>query len=182
MMALGVRWADRLPQACFLAPNAPFPFDMGPTGYQWFSSQNRSFESDIAGLETAANTVNQFLDDALAKLELDDSNLALVGFSQGGMVALHVGLRRARTPAGVVCMSGMLVQPNSLPEGLVAPPVLLTHGDADNVVLAHHLIDAEVALEQRGVAVYSLMRPGLDHGFDDVIIDTVGAFLETCLA
>jgi len=79
MIALADHWAARLPDAGFIAPNAPCPFDMGPTGFQWFSIQRRTCDSDFARLKDVANSVDQFLDYALIKLGLDDSKLALAG-------------------------------------------------------------------------------------------------------
>ena len=179
MIALGDHWVSRLPDAAFFAPNAPFPFDMGSQGFQWFSLKNRTPESDIAGLRTVSGTVHKLLDDALTKLGLDDSALALVGFSQGGMIALHVALRRERIPAAAVCISGALGARNHLPKELtVKPPVLLTHGTTDTVVPIDNMYEAKATLEGVGVSVQTLVRPDLDHRFDTETIDGVGEFLE----
>src|SRR5215472_388055 len=95
LIELAPYWARLLPTAEFLSPNAPFPCDMAPYGYQWFSSQDRSPEAVLAGVRAAAPILDAFIDDALAMRGLSDRDLALVGFSQGTMMSLFVGLRRA---------------------------------------------------------------------------------------
>src|ERR1700739_3035938 len=92
LIGLAPYWARLLPTAEFLSPNAPFPCDMAAYGYQWFSSQERSPEAVMGGVRPAAPILDAFIDEALAARELTDSDLALVGFSQGTMMALFVGL------------------------------------------------------------------------------------------
>ena len=102
LIGLAPYWAPQLPTAEFVAPNAPFPCDMAPYGYQWFSAQDRSPAAVLAGVRAAAPLLDDFIDDALAERALDDGDLALVGFSQGTMMSLFVGLRRAKPAAGIV--------------------------------------------------------------------------------
>src|SRR5467141_2296170 len=102
-------WAPLLPTAEFVSPNAPFPCDMAPYGYQWFSFQDRTQEAVLAGVRAAAPVLDAFIDDALAARGLVDGDAALVGFSQGTMMSLHVGLRRAHPVAGILGYSGRLI-------------------------------------------------------------------------
>ena len=95
LIGLAPYWASLLPEAEFLSPNAPFPCDMAPYGYQWFSAQDRSPAAVLAGVRAAAPMLDAFIDEALAERGLGDGELALVGFSQGTMMSLFVGLRRA---------------------------------------------------------------------------------------
>src|SRR5208337_2775220 len=99
LIGLGPYWARSVPTAEFLSPNAPFPCDMAPYGYQWYSSQDRTPEAALAGVRAAAPILEGFIDDVLAERGLDDSDLALVGFSQGTVMSLYVGLRRSRPVA-----------------------------------------------------------------------------------
>src|SRR6516165_6458381 len=114
LIGLGPYWARLLPTAEFLSPNAPFPCDMAPYGYQWYSSQNRTPEAALAGVRAAAPILEAFVDDALAKRGLDDSDLALVGFSQGTVMSLYLGYRRNKPVAGIVGFSGRLLAPELL--------------------------------------------------------------------
>ena len=157
-----------LPDALFVSPNAPYAFDMASQGYQWFSLQEMTPETRLAGTQTATPILNSFIDDQLKMTGLYEKNLALIGFSQGSMMALHVGLRRKKTIAGILGYSGMLVGPDLLGESIRSrPPVFLSHGDADDVVPISALSEAVSALEAVDISVSHHTIPGLGHGLDD---------------
>src|SRR6266571_3866936 len=109
LIGLQQYWGPLVPDAEFVSPNAPFPCDMAPYGYQWFSVQDRSLPAVLGGVRAAAPLLDAFIDDELQKRGLEESDAALVGFSQGTMMALFVGLRRARPLAGILCYSGRLI-------------------------------------------------------------------------
>lgn len=182
LLGLAPHWAHRLPDAAFVAPNAPFPCEMG-FGYQWFGFQERTPEEIAASALAAAAILDAYIDSELERRGLDESALALVGFSQGTMMALHVAPRRARSVAGVLGFSGMLVAPERLAAEIRSrPPVLLVHGDADPVVPYAELSRAAQALEQAGVPVRTETRPGLPHAIDEVGLLRGGAFLAEAFA
>ena len=157
-----------LPGAKFVSPNAPFAFDMAPAGYQWFSLQDMSPAARLAGTQTAAPVLDAYIGQQLAETGLAEDKLALIGFSQGTMMALHVGLRRANPLAGIIGYSGMLVGEELLADAIKSrPPVLLVHGDADDVVPVDALPMAVAGLEAAGINVYHHVCPGLGHGLDD---------------
>jgi phospholipase/carboxylesterase len=157
-----------LPGTAFASPHAPWPCDMAPLGRQWFSLQDRDPDTLLAGVQAAAPLLNAFLDQELKAHGLSDDRLALVGFSQGTMTALHCALRRPRACAVVVGFSGALLKPEVLGNQIVSrPPVLLVHGDADQVVPFQALALAEEALQLNGVPVAAWRRPGLGHGIDN---------------
>ncbi len=172
--------APALPDTYFVSPDAPYPCDMAPYGRQWFSLQIRSAEAIEAGVRGSAGILDAFLDEMLEKFGLGDDRLALVGFSQGTMMSLYVGLRRATALAGIVGYSGRLVgQPSEFKS---KPPVLLVHGDADQVVPPESLPQAVAALKTAGVPVESLSRPGLGHGIDEEGLRRGRDFLARVLA
>jgi phospholipase/carboxylesterase len=182
LIGLAPHWAAQLPETEFLSPHAPFPCDMAPYGRQWFSLQDRNPASVLAAVRAAATILDGFLDDALAERGLDAGRLALVGFSQGTMMSLHVGLRRPAPIAGILGFSGRLLGPEFLAEELRSkPPVFLVHGNADEMVPFESLALAKTALEERGVPVETLMRPGLGHGIDDMGLSRGGRFLRRVL-
>src|SRR5262249_26446039 len=128
-LGLAPHWARLLPHAAFLAPDAPFPCEMG-FGYQWFGFEDRDPASIAASALAAAAILDGFIDGELERRGLDETRLALAGFSQGAMMAIHVAPRRPRTLAGVIGYSGALVAPDRLAsEVRTRPPILLVHGD-----------------------------------------------------
>ncbi|MAF96426.1 MAG: phospholipase [Rhodospirillaceae bacterium] len=170
------------PGALFVSPHAPYPFDMAPPGFQaghqWFSLQDMSAEARLAGTRTAAPVLDAFIDQKLTETGLTEGKLALIGFSQGTMMALYVGLRRANRLAGIIGYSGMLVGPELLADTIQSrPPVLLVHGHADDVVPPDALPAAVAGLEAAGVTVRHHTCPGLGHGLDDDGIRLGMAFL-----
>src|SRR5689334_11267431 len=134
LIDIGRAWQEMLPDTAFVSPHAVEPCGQAPVGRQWFPLTFRDPDERWVGVNKAAPTLDAFLDSELERHKLPPSALALVGFSQGTMMALHVGLRRAVAPAAIVGYSGMLVTPNKpAPEEFAAsikakPPVLLVHG------------------------------------------------------
>ncbi len=182
LISLAPLFARMLPGAAFVSPHAPFPCDMAPVGRQWFSFQNREPEAVLAGVRAAAPHLGAFIDAELERAGLPDERLALVGFSQGTMMALHVALRRARPCAAVIGYSGALVAPELLAGEIESrPPVLLVHGDADEVVPFASLAAAERALRENGLSVHSEVRPGLGHGIDETGLQLGAAMLKRTL-
>ncbi|MES2668020.1 MAG: alpha/beta fold hydrolase [Pseudomonadota bacterium] len=167
LLGLADPLAEHLPDTVFLSPDAPERCVGGGFGYQWFPIPWID-GSDVAlaerGLDLAAQDLNGFLDARLAEEGLGPEALALVGFSQGAMISLHVAPRRPVAMAGVVAISGRLLRPEALGEALVKPPVLLVHGDADPVVPFEDMGRAGQALEGAGFEVYGHVMQGTGHG------------------
>ncbi len=182
LIGLAPYWAPLLPETEFLSPNAPFPCDMAPYGYQWMSVRDPSPEARLAGARAAAGILDAFIDDELSKRGLAESQLALVGFSQGTMMSLYVGPRRERQLAGIVGFSGRLIAPALLKDEIRSrPPVLLVHGTEDAMVPYSSMAEAESALSDAGVAVETLTCPGVGHGIDEQGLRDGGEFLKRVL-
>jgi phospholipase/carboxylesterase len=182
LIGLAPHWARLLPDAEFLSPNAPFPCDMAPYGYQWYSSQDRNPEAALAGVRAAATILDAFIDDALAKRGLDGKDLALVGFSQGTVMSLYVGFRRSKAVAGIVGFSGRLLAPELLASELRSRPrTLLVHGTDDPLVPYGSLAEAETALKGAGVPVETVTSVGIGHSIDEEGLRRGGLFLKEVL-
>ncbi|MGO9238016.1 MAG: alpha/beta hydrolase [Methylocella sp.] len=182
LLYLAQAWRKLLPKAEFLTPHAPFPCDYAPDGRQWFSLQDRAPEKLLAGLRDAAAILDRFFDDLLASRGLDESQLALAGFSQGAATALYAGLHRQKQIAGIVAFSGALPWGAALQSEIASkPPVLLVHGEVDTVVPFQSMAAAKAMLEAVGVPVKAVARPGLGHAIDETGIKLAGEFLRDVL-
>lgn len=170
--------APFMPDAVFHSPNAPYPCEGNPMGFQWFGINRLDPASRLAGTRAAAPFVDEFLDDKLATYGLDESKTVLIGFSQGTMMSLHVGLRRARQLAGIVGFSGALAGAEVLKDEIRSrPPILLVHGDADPM-LPHQLTEeAAIALQKNGVEVAVHIAQGVGHGIDQTGLSNAARFL-----
>jgi phospholipase/carboxylesterase len=178
LLGLARYWEQAVPDAIFISPDAPFPCDMAPVGFQWFSLQDRRAESMLLGVEEAAPILNDYIDGVLAHYDLTDENLALVGFSQGTMMSLYAGPRRTHKIAGILGYSGALIGGEELSSpGIQKPPVTLIHGDSDSVVPIDAYYHAKETLERSGFDVDGDVRPYLDHGIDDEGIAMGAKFL-----
>lgn len=167
LIEIGRQWAPALPDAAFVSPHAPEPCDMAPGGRQWFALAERSAAEIGGGVARAAPVLDAFLDAELARHGLPAAALALVGFSQGTMVALGAGLARRERIAGIVGFSGMLAGAAPAPVSADrALPILLVHGEADQVIPAEATRIAADMLGAAGHAVEWHLRPNLPHGID----------------
>lgn len=182
LIGLAPHWAQSLPDAAFVSPHAPFPCDMAPMGRQWFSLRDGSPTAMARGVQQAAPILDAFIDSELEKAGLADDRLALVGFSQGTMMSLHVALRRTRACAGVLGFSGMLVAPETLKDEIHArPPIMLIHGDSDELIPVEALHGAVSALADAGASAQRHVCQGLAHGIDETGLALGGRFLKGCL-
>jgi phospholipase/carboxylesterase len=194
LIELGRAWRALMPQAAFVSPHAPERCPGAPMGRQWFALSNRP-PDDPAGAEDrwsgavkARGAIDAFLDAELQRLGLDDSKLALVGFSQGSMMAMHVGLRRSRAPAAIVGYSGMIVGAERLSEATARdargapPPILLIHGDQDPMIPLEAMFMASEALAIAQIPVQWHVSLGIGHGIDEGGLRHGGLFLAQALS
>ena len=183
LIEIGRAWQELLPHAAFVSPHAPEPCAEAPVGRQWFPLTFRDPQERWRGVNAAAPGIERFLDAELARHRLDAAALALVGFSQGTMMALHVGLRRRDAPAAIVGYSGLLALPEQGPDALTReisarPPVLLVHGSDDDLIPAQALFAAAEGLAALSVPVEWHLSHGVGHGIDVEGLRHGGEFLE----
>jgi len=183
LIDIGRAWQQILPDAAFVSPHAPRPCGQAPMGREWFPLTMRDPNERWTGVNAAAPVLNAFIDAELKRRGLTDSALALVGFSQGTMMSLHVGLRRAAAPAAIVGYSGMLVVPEDIDPDTFAgeirsrPPVLLVHGDQDQLIPVQALMHAAQGLAALEIPVEWHVSPGVGHGIDQEGLRQGGEFL-----
>jgi phospholipase/carboxylesterase len=175
LIGLAEHWREFLPGAAFVAPNAPDRVPGAPSGFQWFPISRIDPHEMQNGVTAAAPGIEAFLDAELARLGLPPERLVLAGFSQGTMLALHVGMRRAVPPAAIIGFSGLLAAPP--PADGPRPPVLLTHGEADTVIPASAMFAAATTLGAAGVPLQWHLTRGLGHGIDQDGLVLAGLFM-----
>lgn len=164
LIALARAIQPALPDAAFVAPNAPSQLGRMAAAYQWWPIETFSMAERAAGAASAAPALDAFITQELAKAGLPSGRLVLVGFSQGTMMALHVGLRRREPVAGIISISGMLVAPDNLAADIRSrPPVLLIHGTEDDVVPFRSMGMATTALAAVGIDAETHVSPGIGH-------------------
>jgi phospholipase/carboxylesterase len=185
LLGLAGPLAPHLPGTAFYSPDAPERCANNPFGFQWFPIPWLDGSSEAAaqaGMAAAVEDLNAFLDGVLTAEGLEPAAMALVGFSQGTMMSLHVAPRRAEPVAAVVGFSGRLLAPERLaPEAVSKPPVLLIHGDADEMVPVTDLPKAAEALSAAGFETYAHVCRGLGHGIDNEGLSMALQFLRARL-
>jgi phospholipase/carboxylesterase len=183
LIGLGREWARLLPHAAFVSPHAPEPCAGAPMGRQWFNLTFRQAGELVTGVKHAAPALEAFLDAELKRHNLGPRALALVGFSQGTMMALGVGLARKPSPAAIVGYSGALATVEALPtDPGSTPAILLVHGDSDEVIPVDAMFIAREQLAQAGLAVEWHVAQGIGHGIDAQGLHLGGAFLKQAFA
>jgi phospholipase/carboxylesterase len=182
LIDLAHAWSPALPDALFAAPDGPQPCDMAPHGRQWFSLAVRAPGPIEAGVRAAALELDPFIDAELSRAGLPPDAYALMGFSQGAMTVLFAGLRRPVAPRCILAFSGMLVAPGKLSEIANRAPVLLAHGEADEVVPASRSREAAAALAAAGVPVETSFTRGMGHGLSEAGIAQAALMLQRVFA
>lgn len=190
LIELGQHWRKALPDAAFVAPNAHELCPGAPGGRQWFPlsaargvDDARSAGDRLKGAQAAKPVIDAYLNEELARYGIDESRLALGGFSQGAMMALHVGLRRPRAPAAILGFSGLLVAPEQLTEAGARdlrgapPPILLIHGDQDPMIPVDAMFLAADQLAAADLPTQWHLSMGVGHGIDGGGLKHAGLFL-----
>lgn len=174
-----------LPDTLFLAPDAPEPCVNNPMGRQWFPIpwlDGSSEKAAMAGVASASEDLNAWIDGVLEETGVGPINFALLGFSQGTMMSLHIAPRRERAIAGVAGFSGRLMQPETFRDDVKSKmPVLLVHGDADDVVPFESMAQAGNVLTEAGFTVYGHVMKGTGHGIAPDGLSVALAFLREVL-
>ncbi|MDF1770101.1 phospholipase [Maricaulis sp.] len=183
LIGLGQHWARDLPHVQWVSPNAPDPVPGAPDGYQWFPISNLDPERIEAGAATAWPLVDAFIDQELTRYGLTESDLVLCGFSQGTMLSLATGLRRERPVAGIMGFSGALPGGGRLKEEMRSrPPIMLVHGDQDDVLPLGFMFDALENLAAAGHGAQWHISQGLPHSIGEDGLDIGRQFIGNALS
>jgi len=162
--ALAINWQRFLPDAIFLCPNAPEVCADNPQGYQWFDLTTEKEEIILEKSLVAEEKLNTFLDQVFDNLQLEPNNLALVGFSQGSMMSIQVGLKRKKQINCLIGYSGKIINQKHLSININSKPkIFLMHGENDTIVSPTHLLEAKEDLKKCGINVKTKMLKNCEH-------------------
>ncbi len=182
LIGLAPLYAQALPDAVFVSPDAPHPCDMAPMGYQWFSLQDRAPDAMLTGVQRMAPILDHFITAQIEKYDVPADRTVLIGFSQGTMMSLYVGPRYPEKLAGILGYSGALVGEEGLDsQDIFRIPVHLVHGDQDDVVPVDQYYHAETTLKNTKFAVSGGVTSGLTHSIDEAGIASGSQFLSLVL-
>ena len=183
LAGLAEAWAPAFPDVAWASPNAPDPAPGAPGGYQWFPISRLDPAAMESGVRSAAASAERFIDAELTRWSLAGGDVVLVGFSQGTMMALHAGLRRDTAPAGILGYSGALAGPERLKEEMtVKPPILLIHGDRDEVLPVGLSLAAAQGLAAAGHGAQFHISPGITHSIGPDGLELGAAFIADAFA
>lgn len=182
LIQLGAEWQKMLPDVAFVSPHAPERCAQSPSGYQWFDLTFRDPNEYWRGVNQAGPVLDAFLDAELERTGVPENRMVLAGFSQGTMMGLHVGLRRKTPCAGILGYSGALAGGEHLKSQITSkPPILLSHGDQDDVIPFQMMFLAAQAIAAADHAVCWHVAPRIQHGIDGGSLLLGGRFLRDCL-
>ena len=182
LIELAQYFTEALPNAHFISPNAPEDCEGGFGGYQWFSLQSMYTDKIFEDIQKANQILNSFIDEQLERLNLQNKDLILIGFSQGATMAMHAGLRREESIAGIISFSGKIGDTaETLEQNLESKTkILLTHGTSDTVLPYESSIEAERILHQLDIPFESFTATEMDHSINQECIEKAQEFFSTC--
>ncbi len=179
LAGLAQAWAPDFPDVAWASPDAPEPVPGAPGGYQWFPISRLDSVAMESGVRSAHASAEHFVKSELNRWALTPSDLVIVGFSQGTMMALHTGLRRETAPAGILGYSGALAGPERLKDEMTAkPPILLIHGDRDDVLPVGMTLMAAQGLAAAGHGAEFHISPGIPHSIGPDGLELGGRFIK----
>ena len=162
--ALAINWQRFLPDAIFLCPNAPEICDVNPLGYQWFDYSSEKEEIILEKSLIAEEKLNMFLEEVFDNFQMEPNNLALVGFSQGCMISMQVGLKKNKQINCIVGYSGKVINKKHLSDNIKSKPkIFLMHGANDTIVSPTSLLEAKEYLSNLGLKIKTKMFKNCEH-------------------
>jgi len=161
---LATNWQRFLPEAVFLCPNAPEVCALNPRGYQWYDLSSDKEEVILEKSLVAEVKLNTFLDQVLDNFQLETTNLALVGFSQGCMMSIQIALKKKEQINCLIGYSGKVINQEHLSDKIKSKPkIFLMHGVNDTIVLPTHLLEAKEYLKNQGLKIKTKMFEDCEH-------------------
>ena len=162
--ALAINWQRFLPEAVFICPNAPEICAVNPQGFQWFDLTSENEKIILEKSLIAEEKLSTFLDQVLNNFQLEPSNLALVGFSQGTMMSIQVALKKKKEINCLIGYSGKIINQEHLSDNISSrPKIFLMHGANDTIVSPTHLLESKEYLKKCGINTKIKMFKNCEH-------------------
>ena len=182
LISLSRYYAQVAPDAAFISPDAPYRCDGAPMGFQWYDVWMKDPVERLAAIRSTGEIFDNFVTGQLARHGLSEDKLVLIGFSQGTMMSLFTAPRRENAIAGIVGYSGRMESADTLKAEIRSkPPVVMVHGDSDELLAVSEMETAAATLRDCGVEIDTHIRPGLGHGIDEEGIRVGLAFVQKVL-
>ena len=182
LISLSRYYAQVAPDAVFISPDAPYRCDGAPMGFQWYDVWMKNPAERLAAIRSTGEIFDNFVTGQLARHGLSEDKLVLIGFSQGTMMSLFTAPRRENAIAGIVGYSGRMESADTLKAEIRSkPPVVMVHGDSDELLAVSEMETAAATLRDCGVEIDTHIRPGLGHGIDEEGIRVGLAFVQKVL-
>ena len=182
LISLSRYYAQVAPDAVFISPDAPYRCDGAPMGFQWYDVWMKDPAERLAAIRSTGEIFDNFVTGQLARHGLSEDKLVLIGFSQGTMMSLFTAPRRENAIAGIVGYSGRMESADTLKAEIRSkPPVVMVHGDSDELLAVSEMETAAATLRDCGVEIDTHIRPGLGHGIDEEGIRVGLAFVQKVL-
>ena len=161
---LAINWQRFLPDTIFLCPDAPEVCAINPNGYQWFDLASDNEEIILEKSLLAEEKLNTLLNQIYDNFQLESSKLALVGFSQGCMMCVQVGLKQKKEIGCIIGYSGKIINQKHLSNNIITKPkIFLMHGTNDEIVLPTNLLDSKEYLKKKGIKVKTKLFKDCEH-------------------
>ena len=180
---IGSHIKKNIPNLDFISPNGLKRCAVNPSGYQWFHlSQERNYEFS-KDVENAVKILyHGFIAEQIELRGIEMKDIILCGFSQGGMLALAIGLSLPDKPLLVVSLSGLLLNKTDI-VGKDQPNLLLLHGEDDSVLPIDNYYKTINNLKQNGIKYTSKSFDNLAHSISleelDYLIDYLKDLLQS---
>jgi len=177
IIGVGNELDDFFPEVEFIAPTAPYICDNNQHGYQWFEIPSVNKYALNNEIKSSAMQLNNFIDNELNIRNLTASDVSIVGFSQGGMMALYLGVTRSNKPLSIISFSGLMLQGVDIKKNIKAPSILMLHGEIDTVISNEYLTSSVNYFKNANIKIESHLIKGLGHGIDRTCISIGASFL-----
>ena len=161
---LSINWKRHLPNTVFICPNGHESCAINPSGFQWFDLTNDDPNYILDESIKAEKKLNKFINEVKSEFDLSNSEIILSGFSQGCMMSINLGLTADKEYNCVIGFSGKIINQENLKiRKKVSTKTLLIHGELDQVVQPHFMLEAKDFFIRNNIEIETHLINNCDH-------------------